>query len=316
MLPRRALPWLAAPALAQPAWPDRPLRLLVPFAPGGVTDTIARLSADWLAPRLGQPVVVENRSGANGAIAVEAVVRARPDGYTLLTASASQMVMLPALARLPFDTMRDLAPIAIIGANPQVLAVSARSGITDVAGFLARVRAADGQLAYGTSGHGTSTHLSMALLLGRAGLSAVQVPYRAGPPAVQAILSGDVVAYFGNPIDVMAFHGGPLIRVLAVAGQERMAVLPGVPTFDEQGFAGLRAGTWNGIAAPAGTPPAIIDRLAAILGEACGDAAFSAALLRVGTVPVCSSPAQFQMTMAVDAPQWAEIVRRAGITLE
>jgi len=315
-LARRILPLLAAPAVAQPAWPDRPLRLLVPFAPGGVTDTIARLSAEWLSPRLGQPVVVENRSGANGAIAVEAVVRARPDGYTLLTASASQMVMLPALARLPFDPARDLAPIAIIGANPQVLAVSVRSGITDVAGFLARVRADGGQMPYATSGHGTSTHLSMALLLSRAGLSAVQVPYRAGPPAAQAILSGDVVAYFGNPIDVMAFHGGPAIRVLAVAGAERMAVLPDVPTFAEQGFPGLRAETWNGIAAPAGTPPAIIGRLAAILAEACADPAFSATLLRVGTVPVCSSPAQFRMAMETDGPQWAEIVRTAGITLE
>ena len=316
MLTRRALPLLANPALAQAPWPDRPLRLLVPFAPGGVTDTIARLSADWLSPRLGQPVVVENRSGANGAIAVEAVVRARPDGYTLLTASASQMVMLPALTRLPFEPAVDLAPVAIIGANPQVLAVSARSGITDVAGFLARVRAEGGQMPYASSGHGSSTHLSMALLLSRAGLSAVQVPYRAGPPAVQAILSGDVVAYFGNPIDVMAFHGGPAIRVLAVAGAERMAVFPGVPTFAEQGFPGLRAETWNGIAAPAGTPPGIIERLATILAVACADAAFAGALLRVGTIPVCSSPQQFRLAMEADGPQWAQIVRSAGITLE
>jgi tripartite-type tricarboxylate transporter receptor subunit TctC len=315
-LTRRALPFLATPALAQAPWPDRPLRLLVPFAPGGVTDSIARLSAEWLTPRLGQPVVVENRTGANGAIAVEAVVRARPDGYTLLTASASQMVMLPALTRLPFDTTRDLVPIAIMGANPQVLAVSTRINTPDLASFLAYLRAQQGRAAYSSGGNGSSNHLAMALLLQRAGLEATHVPYRGGAPAVAGLLAGDVVAYFGNPSDVISHHGGPAIRVIAVAGPERMPALPAVPTVAEQGFPGFRAETWNGIAAPAGTPAPVIERLAGLLGPACADGGFRASLERLGTLPVCSSPPQMAAAIASDGPLWAELVRNARISME
>ena len=315
-LPRRLLPFLACPALAQAAWPERPLRLLVPFAPGGQTDSIGRLAAEWLGARLGQPVVVENRTGANGASAVEAVVRARADGYTLLTASASQMVMLPALARLPFDPMRDLEPVSIVGANPQVLAVATRINAPDLPGFLAYLRAQGGAAAYSSGGNGSSNHLAMALLLQRAGLEAVHVPYRGGAPAVQALLAGDVVAYFGNPSDVIPHHGGPALRVIAIAGLERMAALPGVPTVAEQGFPGFRAETWNGIAAPAGTPPAIIERLGNLLVAGCGDAAFRAALERLGALPVCSSPSAMRATMAADGPQWADLVRSAGVKLD
>lgn len=302
-------------ALAQ-TWPERPLRLLVPFAPGGVTDSIGRLSAEYLGARLGQPVVVENRTGAGGAIAVEAVARARADGYTLLTASASQMVMLPALTRVPYDAARDFAPISIIGANPQVLAVSARLPVTSLAEFLAHLRANPGQVSYSSGGNGSSNHLAMELLLHRAGLQATHVPYRGGAPAMQALLAGDVAAYFGNPSDIIPHAGGAAIRVIAVASAARMAALPGVPTVAEQGFPDFRAETWNGIAAPAGTPEAAITRMAEILGTACADAGFRAALERLGTVPVCSTPAQFRAAMERDGPQWTELVRVAGVRAE
>jgi tripartite-type tricarboxylate transporter receptor subunit TctC len=312
-----ALCLLAVPGLAlAQAWPDRPLRLLVPFAPGGVTDSIGRLSAEFMGARLGQSVVVENRTGAGGAIAVEAVARARADGYTLLTASASQMVMLPALARVPYDAARDFAPISIIGANPQVLAVSARIGVNTLPEFIAYLRANPGRVNYSSGGNGSSNHLAMALLLHRAGVSAEHLPYRGGAPAMQALLAGDVAAYFGNPSDIIPHQGGPAIRVLAVAGGERMAALPGVPTVAEQGFPNFRAETWNGIAAPAGTPEAAITRMAEILATACADAPFRAALERMGTVPVCSTPAQFRAAMERDGPQWAELVRVAGLKLE
>lgn len=312
-----ALLLLALPGLAQAqSWPERPLRLLVPFAPGGVTDSIGRLSAEFLGARLGQPVVVENRTGAGGAIAVEAVARSRPDGYTLLTASASQMVMLPALTRVPYDAARDFAPISIIGANPQVLAVSARIGVSSLPEFIAHLRANPGRVNYSSGGNGSSNHLAMALLLHRAGVLAEHVPYRGGAPAMQALLAGDVAAYFGNPSDIIPHQGGAAIRVIAVAGAERMAALPGVPTVAEQGFPDFRAETWNGIAAPAGTPEAAITRMAEILGTACADAAFRAALERMGTVPVCSTPAQFRAAMERDGPQWAELVRVAGLKLE
>ena len=308
---------LAPGALAHtPAWPERPLRLLVPFAPGGVTDSIGRLSADFLTARLGQPVVVENRTGAGGAIAAEAVVRARPDGYTLLTASASQMVMLPALTRVPYDAQRDLAGISIIGINPQVLAVSTRTGVTNLADFIAYLRANPAQANYASGGNGSSNHLAMELLLQRAGVAAQHIPYRGGAPAMQALLAGDVAAYFGNPSDIIPHKDGPAIRVIAVASAAPMAALPGVPTVAEQGFPNFVAETWNGIAAPAGTPEAAITRMAEILGTACTDPAFRTALERMGTVPVCSTPAQFRAAMERDGPQWAELVRVAGLKLE
>jgi len=304
------------PAAHAQTWPDRPLRLLVPFAPGGVTDSIGRLSAEFLGVRLGQSVVVENRAGAGGAIAVEAVVRSRADGYTLLTASASQMVMLPALARVPYDAQRDLIGISIIAANPQVLAVSAGLGVNNLQEFVAHLRANPGRVNYSSGGNGSSNHLAMALLLNRAGVEATHVPYRGGAPAMQALLAGDVAAYFGNPSDIIPHQGGAAIRVIAVAGGARMAALPGVPTVAEQGYPGFRAETWNGIAAPAGTPEAIITRMGSILGAACAEASFRAALERMGTVPICSTPAQFHEAMERDGPQWAELVRVASLKLD
>lgn len=312
-----ALLFLALPGMAMAqGWPDRPLRLLVPFAPGGVTDSIGRISAEFLSARVGQSVVVENRTGAGGAIAVEAVARSRPDGYTLLTASASQMVMLPALARVAYDAAQDFAPISIIGANPQVLAVSARIGVNTLPEFVAYLRAHPGRVNYSSGGTGSSNHLAMALLLHRAGVAAEHVPYRGGAPAMQALLAGDVAAYFGNPSDIIPHQSGPAIRVIAVAGAERMAALPGVPTVAEQGFPDFRAETWNGIAAPAGTPEVAITRMAEILGTACADVTFRATLERMGTVPICSTPAQFRAAMERDGPQWAELVRVAGLRLE
>ncbi|MDB5379236.1 MAG: Tripartite-type tricarboxylate transporter, receptor component TctC [Rubritepida sp.] len=321
MTKRRFLPlalaaaFLAGPALAQ-AWPDHPLRVVVPFAPGGVTDSIGRLASEWLSGKLGQPVVVENRTGANGMIAVEFVARSRPDGYTLLTASASQMVMLPALAQLSVDPAHDIAPISIVGSNPQVLAVSARLGINNLQEFIAYVQANPGRLNYSSGGNGSSNHLAMELLLNRAGLRATHVPYRGGSPAMQAVLAGDVAAYFGNPSDIIPHLGGPAIKVIGIAGPERMAQLPGVPTIAEQGLAGFQAQTWNGIAAPAGTPPELIERMGAILVSACQDAAFKTAVERLGAIPVCSTPAQMRAAMEADGPQWQELVRAAQLKLE
>jgi tripartite-type tricarboxylate transporter receptor subunit TctC len=311
-----ALAATPVPAAAQAAWPDRPIRVLVPFAPGGVTDAIGRLSAEWLSKSLGQPTPVENRSGANGAIAAEAVARSAPDGYTLFTASASQMVMLPALTRVNFDPVKDFAPVSIVASNPMVLAVSTKLGVNNLAEFIALAKREGGKLDYSSAGTGSSTHLAMGLLLGRAGIQMQHIPYRGGAPAVQALLSGEVGAYFGNPSDMIPHLDGGRIRVLAVAGSERLASLPGAPTVAEQGFPGFRAETWNGIVAPAGTPEPVVGRMAQALGEACKDAGFRASLERLGTTPVCSTPAAFRDAMAADAPIWREAVRVSGASLD
>jgi tripartite-type tricarboxylate transporter receptor subunit TctC len=313
-----ARPAVFQPAAAETAWrPERPIRMVVPFAPGGVTDSIGRLSAEWLSNRLGQPVVVENRTGANGAIAAELVARSRPDGYTLFTASASQMVMLPALTnRLTFDTERDFAPVSIIGSNPMVLGAAARLGAGTLAEFVAVAKRQPGALDYSSAGSGSSTHLAMALLLERAGIEMPHIPYRGGAPAMQALLAGEVSAYFGNPSDMIPHATGGRVRVLAVAGPERLPTLPGVPTVAEQGYPGFRAETWNGIVAPAGTPAEVIARLAGELRSACADAAFRSSLEGLGTTPVCSTPEAFGEAMRTDAPLWREAVRISGATLD
>jgi tripartite-type tricarboxylate transporter receptor subunit TctC len=311
-----ALAGLPRPAASQAAWPDRPIRLLVPFAPGGVTDSIARLSAEWLSARLGQSVVVENRSGGNGTIALEAVRRSAPDGYTLLTASASQMVMLPALTTVPFVAERDFAPVSIVASNPLAIGVSANLGVRTLGEFVALAKRQGGQLNYGSASTGSSTHLVMALLLQRAGIEMQHVPYRGGSPAMQDLLGGRLAAYFGNASDMIPHVQGDAIRVLAVSGAERSPAMPQVPTVAEQGYPGFRAETWNGIAAPAGVPVAIIDRIAGELKPACADAGFREKLERLGTTAVCSTPAEFAAAMRADAPIWQEAVRISGASLD
>ncbi|HEY8612947.1 MAG TPA: tripartite tricarboxylate transporter substrate binding protein, partial [Roseomonas sp.] len=271
---------------------------------------------EWLAKSLGQPVPVENRSGANGAIAAEAVARSAPDGYTLFTASASQMVMLPALTKLSFDPATDFAPVSIIASNPMVLAVSSALNISTLEEFVALAKARAGKLDYSSAGNGSSTHLAMALLMQRAGIEMQHIPYRGGAPAMQALLAGQVAAYFGNPSDMIPHMQGGRIRVIAVAGSERLASLPDVPTVAERGFPGFRAETWNGIAAPAGTPTAIVRRMGEVLGKACDDAAFRAAIDRLGSTPVCSTPEGFTEAMRRDAPIWKEAVRISGASLD
>jgi tripartite-type tricarboxylate transporter receptor subunit TctC len=308
----------AASAQTSPAaaWPDRPIRILVPFAPGGVTDTIGRMSADWLQRRLGQPVAVENRTGAAGAIAAEAVARARPDGYTLLTASASQMVMLPALTTLNFDPGADLVGVSIVASNPMVLGVSARTGARTLREFVALAQARPGTLDFSSAGSGSSNHLAMELLLHRAGIRMQHVTYRGGAPAMQALLTGEVAAYFGNPIDLLPHLANPAIRVLGVAARQRLEAMPEVPTVIEAGYPDFVAETWNGIAAPAGTPAEIVSRIAQELGLACQDAGFRQRLQGLGTTPLCSTPAEFQAAMGRDGPIWREAVRVSGARLE
>jgi tripartite-type tricarboxylate transporter receptor subunit TctC len=260
--------------------------------------------------------VVENRSGANGAIAAEFVARSKPDGYTLLAASASQMVMLPALMHLAFDTEKDFAPISIVGSNPMVLGASGKLGVRTLPEFVNLAKRERGKLDYSSAGSGSSTHLAMALFLERAGIEMQHIPYRGGAPAVQALLAGDVAAYFGNPSDMIPYATSDTIRILAVAGPERLAALRDVPTVAEQGYPGFRAETWNGITAPAGTPDDIIMRLAAELHSACADSIFRASVERLGTTPLCSTPQEFERTMKTDAPLWREAVRISGAALE
>jgi tripartite-type tricarboxylate transporter receptor subunit TctC len=304
--------WFCGAAHAQ-SWPQKPVKVIVPFPPGGVTDSVARITADWLAQRLGQPVVPENRPGASGAIAAELVARAEPDGYTLLSAAAPQLAVVPHVQKINYDPVKDFAPISIVGANSFVLGCNEKVPAKTLRELIDYAKARPGELNYASPGQGSVGHLSMALLLARAGVKMEAVLYKGGGPAVADMVAGHVPCYFGNLNELLPHLGTGRVRLLATSGPQREATLPNVPTVAEQGYPGFRTATWNGYVAPANTPRAVIDRLAREIGAACKDAAFAVRLSRIGVDPVCGTPAEFSRSIAEDLAIWKEAVQAAGI---
>jgi len=303
---------LAFSAHAQP-WPQRPIKVIVPFPPGGVTDAVARIAADWLTQRLGQSVVTENRPGASGAIAAELVARAEPDGYTLLTAAAPQLAIVPHVQKINYDPVKDFAPISIIGTNPFALGCNEKLPVASLRQLADYARARPGALSYASPGSGTVGHLTMELWLARAGLKMEAVLYKGGGQAVADMVAGHVPCYFGNLNELIPHAGSGRVRILATSGAKRAPQLPNVPTVAEQGYPGFRTLTWNGYVAPAGTPRDIVERLARELAAACNDAAFAARLDKIGVDPVCGSPAEFAQAIREDLVIWKEAVLAAGI---
>ncbi len=294
-------------------WPQKSVRVIVPFPPGGVTDSIARITVDWLVPRLGQPVIAENKPGASGAIAAEFVARSAPDGYTLFMAASPQLAIVPHVQKIPYDPIKDFVPVSIVGASAFGLGVNDRLPPQSLAEFVDYVKARPGQLNFASPGAGTVGHLTMALFLARAGLTMEAVLYKGGGPAMVDVLSGQVPVYFGNLNELIPHLGSGRIRVLAVSGEKRASQLPNVPTVAEQGYPGFRTETWNGVAAPAGTAQEIVERLAREIALGCKDAGFVGRLDRIGVDAVCSTPAGFAGAIRQDLELWKEAVRAAGI---
>ena len=303
---------LSSSALAQ-QWPQKPVKVVVPFPPGGVTDAIARITADWLSPRLGQPVIAENRPGASGAIAAEFVARSDPDGYTLFSAATPQLAIVPYVQKISYDPVKDFAPISIVGTNPFALGCNASLPPKSLAELVAYSRERPGQLSYASPGSGSVGHLTMALFLARAGLKMEAVLYKGGGPAIADVVAGHVPCYFGNLNEIIPHAGGGRLRVLAVSSERRAPQLPQVPTVAEQGYPGFRTVTWNGYVAPANTPREIIERIAREIAAGCKDAAFVERLAKIGVDPVCGTPAEFAQAIREDQQIWKEAVQAAGI---
>jgi len=289
------------------------VKLVVPFPPGGVTDGVARIAAEWLSSRLPHPVVAENKPGASGAIAAEQVARAAPDGHTLFMASASQLAVLPHTQTVSYDPLTDFAPVSIVGANPFALGVNDEIPGRTLKEFIEHVKSRPGELSYASAGSGTVSHLTMELFLARAGLRMQHVNYKGGGPATADLMGRHIPAYFGNLNELIPHARSGKIKVLAVSGSQRAPQLPDTPTVAEQGYPGFRTVTWNGIAAPAGTPAAIVERLAREIGAGCRDAQFAERLASIGVDPVCNTPADFAGTLREDLRLWGEAVRAAGI---
>jgi tripartite-type tricarboxylate transporter receptor subunit TctC len=308
----------ALPSQAQStgAWPQRPIRLIVPFPPGGNTDGIARLTAERLSQSLGQSVVVENRAGGNGAIAADALVKAAPDGYTLMMAAMPVLAILPAISKTNFDPLRDFVPISIVGSNPFVMAVHRSVPANNVREFADFIRKNPGKYNYASGGSGTVSHLSAALFAKRANLDIAHVSYKGGSPAVTDLLGGQVQMYFGNLSELAPHAAGGQIRIIGVSSLQRAKQLPDVPTVAESGFTGFKTLTWNGLVAPAGTPAAVVNRIAAAVKDMVGQSDAVARLQQMGVDPIGDTPAQFADTLKADLATWSEAARASNLKVE
>lgn len=305
---------LCGTAHAQPAFPDRPLRLVAPFAPGGASDLIARMVAEELGAELGQPVAVENRTGAGGAVGTEAVVRARPDGLTLLLGSQATHATNPALNKLNFDPTADMAAVAPVCGVPAVLVVHPAVAADSVAAFVALARRAPGSIAYGSAGIGSSTHLAGALLGHLAQLDMQHVPYRGTALAMQDLIAGRIQMMMDTlPTALPQIEAGR-VRALGVSTATRSPSLPDAPTLAEAGIGGYEALNWYAVFAPAATPDPVLARLEAATAAVVAKPRFQERLAQQGMLPFGGDRAALARYAAADRQRWTDLVRAAGIT--
>jgi tripartite-type tricarboxylate transporter receptor subunit TctC len=305
---------LASPLASGQPWPQRPVKVVVPFSAGGNTDNQARIVSQRLAVVLGQPFVVENRVGAGGAIAAEFVARSPADGYTFFFAASPQF-NLHLVQKVNFDPYKDFAPVSIVGTNPFVLGVHVSVPANTLKEFVDYVKTRPGQLNYASAGNGTTTHLTGAMFLARAEIQMAHVPYKGGAQAIADLVGGQVQMYFGNASELIAQSKSGKIRMLGVSSEKRAPQLPDVPAIAES-FGGFRTGTWNGYLAPAGTPKIIIDQLAQEVGKIVREPATAERLNSIGVEPLGNTPAEFAEFLRREAPFWSEAVKASGIKLD
>ena len=305
------------PAAGAQAFPERPVRILVGYPPGGGTDLVARLVAQPLGERWGHPVVVENRPGAAAIIATEAVVKSKPDGYTLLMAYATELAVNPAtFKKLPYDPVRDLAPIARLGSAPLVMAVHPALPAQTIAELVALAKSKPGALSYSSSGTGSVHQFAGELFKLRTGAEIVHVPYKGSGPATADAVSGQVQVTFASVASVLRFVQSGRLRALAVTSAERSPQLPSVPTMKEAGVADVQLTSWYGLLAPAGTPPDVVKKIAADLAAVMANPALANGFSAQGLDVVRDSPAQFAGFIREEAENYARIAKAARIEQE
>jgi tripartite-type tricarboxylate transporter receptor subunit TctC len=318
---RRGLGLLAAALLpmtlarpARAAFPDRPIRMIVAYAPGGTGDLVGRLAAEGIASRLGVTVVVENQGGAGGAIAARTVTRAAPDGYTIMLAGNAIFAILPHLSNVGFDPVNGFTAIANISESQRVLAVRNSLPAATLAEFVAYAKANPGKLNYGSAGIGSTLHVMTEMLRREAGFDAVHIPFRGSAPGVQAMLSGDVDFMIDTGVIPHVQEGR--LRGLAVVGDQRLPQLPGIPTLAEQGYPGVRTSGWQALMGPAGMPAEAVDRIAGAVEAMLRDPLVIARLARIGVVPSFRTPAQLADDLREDNLQFGAMIRAAAIRPE
>ncbi len=301
--------------LAQ-AFPNKPIKVLVPFPAGGTVDFFARTLAPKLSEALGQTVLVENRPGAGGNIATEAVAKATPDGYTLLMGSEIVAINTSLYSKLNYDPLKDLAPIVLVGTVPNILIVNPAVPANNVKELIALGKNKSANLSYASTGQGTSTHLSTELFKNMTGMEAVHVPYKGGPPAIADLLGGQVNMMFINMPTGIAHVRSGKVKILAVSSKKRVAQLPDVPTVEESGVKGFVTYAWSGLFAPAGTPREVVTRLNHEVVKILKMPAIRDQLAGQGADAVGDTPEEFGHFMREEVAQWAHMVRTSGAKVD
>jgi tripartite-type tricarboxylate transporter receptor subunit TctC len=308
---------LAAPALAQSPYPSRPVTLIVPFAPGGGTDGTARLLAQKLSVLWGQQMVVDNRGGAGGIVGMELGARAKPDGYTLVMGNVGTLAINPALyKKLPYDPQHDFAPVSMMAELPLVLVLSPSFKVANVKELVELGKKEPGKFSYASSGTGNSTHLAAEIFEAASGTRFIHVPYKGGGQANADVMAGHVQFQFTSVFGNVGLIESGKLRAIATASDARVPVLPNVPTLAEAGVPNAEMGSWVGIFAPAGTPQAIIDKVAADMRAVVNAADTRDTLIAQGATPRTTTPAEFQKVVASDTKKFAELIKRLGLQAE
>ncbi len=307
--------WVGWVAPSMAAFPDKPIRLIVPYPAGGGGDLMARAMGVRLGAELGQQIVIENRGGAGGALAAETVARAAPDGYTVLFGTVGTQAINPAIyPNLRYDPLKDFAPISQTHIAPRVLMVRAALPAKNIAELMALAKKQPGVLSYGSAGSGSTGHLSGALFESLAGVDMLHVPYRGSAPVVMDLLAGRLDMTFDSVTAYEEHIKSGKVRVLGVTSKVRMSILPQTPTLSEAGLVGFEVSNWLGVLAPAGTPKDVLATLHAALGRAIATPALKQQLTALGIEPTFGSPAEFDALIRAELVKWAELVKKSGAT--
>ncbi|MDP2254869.1 MAG: tripartite tricarboxylate transporter substrate binding protein [Polaromonas sp.] len=319
-----AIVFAAIPAAAQTSWPTKPVKIVVPFAPGGTTDILARAVAPELSKALGQPFIVENRAGAGGNIGADLVAKSAPDGYTVLMGTVGTHGINKSLyTRLAYDPQKDFAPITLVAGVPNVMVMNAETaktlGINSVPDFIRYAKAHPGRLNMASSGNGTSIHLAGELFKSMTGIYMAHIPYTGSGPAMMAMVSGNVDVMFDNLPSAMPQIKGGKLKAFAVTSAERSAALPDLPTIEQAGgptLKGFDASSWFGLLAPAGTPPDIVKRMQEEVAKALSTPAIKEKLLAQGAIPSGNTPQQFAAFINAEHEKWAKVVKASGAKVD
>jgi len=304
------------PALAQSAWPTRPIRIVVPYTAGGFTDQMARLVQVGLQNRLGQPVVIDNKPGANSIIGVDAVAKAAPDGHTfgvVIAAYAANTTLYP---KLPYSPTKDLVGVSLMGISPLLAAVPNNAPFKNAKELVAYAKANPGKVSYGSSGTGSAAHLTSELMKALTKTFMVHIPYRGSTPAFTDLLGGQIQLFFDAPTGLIQAGKTGRVRLIGVSSDKRLPAIPDVPTFIEQGIPGLVGSTWASMIAPAGTPRDIVKRMSDEVSRIIRSEETRAKLEAMGTFAEGSTPEACDAFIAAETTKWAKVIKDAGVTLE